>query len=106
MKQIVMGMLLAVCSTSLLAGKPCEELGAEISAKLDAKGVKNYTLEAVSTDKVGAAQTVVGSCDAGKSKLVYSRGKASSAPAPVAATPPAATPAAAPDAAPAATPAN
>lgn len=95
MKQIVMGVLLAMCSTSLLAGKPCEELGAEISAKLDAKGVKNYSLEAVATDKVGADQAVVGSCDAGKSKLVYSRGKASSAPAP-AATPteaPAATPA-------------
>lgn len=96
MKQIVVGLVLAACSTSLLAAKPCEELGAEISAKLDAKGVKNYTLVAVATDKVGADQTVVGSCDAGKSKLVYSRGKASAAPAPAPAATPAASPAATP----------
>ncbi len=80
MKQVVIVVGMLLCSTPLLAAKPCEELGAEIAAKLDAKGVKNYTLEVVATDKLAAGQTVVGSCDAGKSKIVYSRGKAASTP--------------------------
>lgn len=102
MKQIVIAVGMLVFSAPLLAGTPCEEVGAQISAKLDAKGVKNYTLEAVVADKVAEGQTVVGSCDGGKSKLVYSRGTKATpgAPAPVAEPSPA-TPAAAPAATPA-----
>ena len=44
--------------------KPCDELKAEIAAKLEAKGVKGYTLDAVEADKVPADATVVGSCEA------------------------------------------
>jgi len=54
------------------AVKPCEELKAEVAAKLDAKGVKGYALEVVENDKVGQAQ-VVGSCDGGSKKLTYAR---------------------------------
>jgi hypothetical protein len=54
------------------AAKACEELKAEVAAKIDAKGVKGYTLEIVANDKTGDAR-VVGSCDAGKKKLTYSR---------------------------------
>lgn len=54
------------------AAKPCEELKTEIAAKLDAKGVKGYTLTVVETDKVGEAK-VVGSCEAGTKKITYER---------------------------------
>jgi hypothetical protein len=52
--------------------KPCEELKNEIGAKLEAKGVVNYTLEIVPADQV-KDQKVVGSCDGGKNKITYSR---------------------------------
>lgn len=52
--------------------KPCDELKAEIAAKIDANGVKNYTLEIVPTDQVGDRK-VVGSCEGGSKKIVYVR---------------------------------
>ncbi|KRI00636.1 DUF1161 domain-containing protein [Curvibacter sp. PAE-UM] len=52
--------------------KPCDELKAEIAAKMDANGVKNYTLEIVATDQVGDRK-VVGSCEGGSKKIVYVR---------------------------------
>lgn len=55
------------------ARKACEELKSEIATKLDAKGVKNYTLTAVKTDEVKPEDKVVGSCDAGTMKIVYVR---------------------------------
>ncbi len=54
------------------APKPCDELKAEIAAKLDEKGVKGYEIAAVDNDKVGDAK-VIGSCDAGTKKLTYVR---------------------------------
>lgn len=56
-----------------VAGKPCEELKTEIAAKLDAKGVKGYELQAVAADAVGD-QKVVGSCEGGTKKITYKRG--------------------------------
>ena len=49
--------------------KPCEELKDEIAKKLDAKGVKGYTLEIVAKDK-DAEGKVVGTCDGGTSYAV------------------------------------
>jgi Protein of unknown function (DUF1161) len=57
--------------------KPCEELKDEITKKLDAKGVKGYTLEIVAKDK-DAEGKIVGTCDGGTKKILYNR---SSAPA-------------------------
>jgi hypothetical protein len=54
------------------APKPCDELKAEIAAKLDEKGVKGYEIAAVENDKVGDAK-VIGSCDGGTRKLTYIR---------------------------------
>jgi outer membrane lipoprotein-sorting protein len=54
--------------------KPCEELKSEIDAKMREKGVQNYTLEIVANDEVGN-KTVVGSCNGGKNKIVYTRGR-------------------------------
>jgi hypothetical protein len=87
---------LPTISMSALAGKPCEELKSEIAAKLDAKGVVGYTLDAVPNEEAGD-KTVVGSCEGGTKKITYVRGGgAAAAPATEAAAPaaePAATPA-------------
>ena len=56
----------------MAAGKPCEELKAEIAAKLDAKGVTGYKLEIV--NKGEPAGKVIGSCEAGTKEIVYRRG--------------------------------
>jgi outer membrane lipoprotein-sorting protein len=61
------------------AAKPCEELKTEIAAKLDAKGVKSYTLEIVDKDKdknKDAEGKVVGTCGGGTKKIMYKRGAA------------------------------
>jgi hypothetical protein len=55
------------------ARKVCEELKTEIAAKLDAKGVQNYTLTPVKTEEVKKEDKVVGSCDGGTMKIVYVR---------------------------------
>ncbi len=52
--------------------KSCEELKDEITKKLDAKGVKGYTLEIVAKDK-DAEGKIVGTCDGGTKKILYNR---------------------------------
>ena len=54
------------------APKPCEELKDEITKKLDAKGVKGYTLEIVAKDK-DAEGKIVGTCDGGTKKIIYTK---------------------------------
>lgn len=68
---VVLGLSLAVAPAFAL--KPCEELKAEIAAKLDAKSVKNYQLEIAGTADI-KGQTVIGSCEAGAKKITYTRG--------------------------------
>lgn len=58
------------------AAKPCEDLKSEIAAKLDAKGVKSYTLDIVEKDKEVAEGKAVGTCEGGTKKIVYKRGAA------------------------------
>lgn len=72
MKHVVLGLAVSLSTATAAAQKPCEELGAEISAKLEAKGVKGYTLKLVPATEV-KDQTVVGSCANGATKLVYRR---------------------------------
>ncbi len=60
--------------------KACEELKSEIAKKLDDKGVKSYSLEIVPKDQTAEGK-VVGSCEGGTKKIVYSK-TATSAPAP------------------------
>ena len=54
--------------------KPCEELLTEIDAKIQAKGVKKFSLEIVPNEKV-KDEKVVGTCDGGTKKIIYKRGK-------------------------------
>lgn len=59
------------------ARKPCEELRQEIAAGLDAKGVRQYSLEVVAKEAEDTRKTV-GTCNGGTERIVYER--ASSAP--------------------------
>lgn len=64
---------------------PCEKLKAEIDGKLQAKGIKSYTLEIVASDSAANPSTeasdtsasskgkVVGTCDGGTKKIIYTR---------------------------------
>lgn len=52
--------------------RSCEDLKMEIAAKLDAKGVRNYTLTIVSPEEAKGA-TIVGSCDGGTRRILYRR---------------------------------
>src|SRR6267154_48887 len=60
------------------AAKPCEELKDEITKKLDAKGVKGYTLDIVAKDK-DAEGKVVGTCDGDTKKIIYTKASAPAA---------------------------
>ncbi|HEU0186756.1 MAG TPA: DUF1161 domain-containing protein, partial [Gallionellaceae bacterium] len=69
---------------SLQAMASCEDVKAQIDAKLQAKGVKSYSLEIVPADKNAAAAAsgvaapkaagkVVGNCDNETKNIVYTR---------------------------------
>jgi hypothetical protein len=74
MKRMMLGLaLFSLAGTTLAAGKPCDELQAEIDAKLKEKGVAAYTLEVVDKGAAGD-KTVVGTCAAGSKEIVYKRG--------------------------------
>lgn len=64
--------------TAPAARKSCDDLKAEITKKLDAKGVTSYTLDVLDKGKEGDGK-VVGGCDGGTKSIVYSRGAASQA---------------------------
>jgi hypothetical protein len=72
MKKLIVAVGLSVFVFSAYAQKPCEELKAEIDAKMQAKGVKGYTLDVIATDQV-KDEKVVGSCEGGTKKIIYKR---------------------------------
>ncbi|MCI5127735.1 MAG: DUF1161 domain-containing protein [Candidatus Electrothrix sp. AU1_5] len=84
MKLVILFILiLSNFSQAYAAIKPCEELKAEIAVKLDAKGVKSYELIVVTNKKkeLDTAEVrgeIVGSCDGGLKKIIYTK-KGSSA---------------------------
>jgi len=73
MKRLSLFVALAFAlSTGWAQVKPCEELKSEIATKIEANGVKNYTLEVVPSDQAGDRK-VVGSCEGGTKKIIYTR---------------------------------
>lgn len=82
-------LLLAVCLTgfSFSAMASCDDAKAQIDAKLQAKGVKNYTLEIVPAAPAApaaasgvaaepskqAAGKVVGTCEGDSKQIIYTR---------------------------------
>ncbi|MGA2346540.1 MAG: DUF1161 domain-containing protein [Candidatus Sulfotelmatobacter sp.] len=91
MRMFVTMAALFVMSASAFAQapKPCEDLKAEIAKKLEAKNVKSYSLDIMAKDDKEGDGKVVGTCDGGTKKIVYSR---TAAPSPTQATAPAAAP--------------
>ncbi|MBX8483432.1 DUF1161 domain-containing protein [Pseudomonas cichorii] len=71
-KFLLVAALLSFAGTTMAAGKNCEELKAQIDAKLQSLNVKSYTLTIIPTEEV-KDQKVVGSCDWGRHKLIYTR---------------------------------
>ena len=74
MKNLMIAAALLMIATPAFGMKSCEELKSEIDAKLQAKGVKSYSLEIVPNDKV-KDEKIVGSCDGGTKKIIYKRGE-------------------------------
>ncbi|MGB6450602.1 MAG: DUF1161 domain-containing protein [Steroidobacteraceae bacterium] len=72
MKSPVCAAILLAASVPIMAGTPCDEVKADIAAKLDAKHVAHYTLDAVPNDQAGTRK-VVGTCEGGTKKIVYTR---------------------------------
>lgn len=64
MKKLMLAVGLFAVAGSAFAAKPCEELKAEIDAKIKANGVPAYTLEIVDKGSV-TDKKVVGTCDGG-----------------------------------------
>ena len=58
--------------TPMMVRKPCEELKAEIDAKIKKNGIPAYTLDVVDMD-AQAEGKVVGTCDGQTKKIVYKR---------------------------------
>jgi hypothetical protein len=74
MKRFALAVICCALATSALAApKPCEELKAEIEAKIQASGVTAYTLEIVTNDEVHDQNMVVGSCENGTKKIIYQK---------------------------------
>jgi len=74
MKKLVIVAVLLLMASPVFAMKPCEELKSEIDAKLQAKGVKGYSLNIVPNAEVKDAK-VIGSCDGQTKKITYTRGQ-------------------------------
>ena len=71
--RLVVAMLVLGLSGSVWAQrKPCEELKAEIDAKIRKNGIENFTLDIVDKD-AQAEGKVVGTCDGQTKKIVYKR---------------------------------
>ncbi|MBA6088373.1 DUF1161 domain-containing protein [Pseudomonas monteilii] len=74
MIRVAIAVLASLAATSTLAAvKPCEELKAEIEAKIQAQGVPSYTLEIVPKSEVKDQNMVVGTCDGGTKKIIYQK---------------------------------
>jgi len=75
--KLLLAVALGTLAFSAQARLDCSELKSQIDAKLQAKGVKGYSLDVVATADAGSAK-VVGTCDGGASSVVYARAGASS----------------------------
>ena len=74
MIRVAIAVLASLVATSTLAAvKPCEELKAEIEAKIQSRGVTSYTLEIVPAGEVKDPAMVVGSCENGSRKIIYQK---------------------------------
>lgn len=78
MKAVALLATLAFAASPALAKKSCEDLKAELEAKISGKGVKSFTLTIVPKDEQTDLR-VVGTCEGGAKKITYKRGAAAEA---------------------------
>ncbi|MFZ6843247.1 DUF1161 domain-containing protein [Undibacterium sp. RuTC16W] len=75
MKPFILASSLILISTSSMAAiTPCVDIKEKVEKKLEGKGVKNYSLQVVSKD-VETKNRVVGVCEGGKKKIIYTKTK-------------------------------
>ena len=70
----IAAVLLSVPIVLTAQGKSCDELKDEIAKKVEANGVKQYTLNVVAKEADEGGAKVVGTCEGGSKKILYSRG--------------------------------
>ena len=68
---MVLGFVGAASAQSMK--KPCDELKAEIDAKIKKNGIDKFNLDVVDAN-AQADGKVVGTCDGGAKKIVYKKG--------------------------------
>jgi hypothetical protein len=75
MRTTALALALALAATPALAQrKDCNELKAEIDAKITANGVKVFATTIVDMDAPEGDAKVVGTCDGQTKKILYKRG--------------------------------
>jgi hypothetical protein len=82
-KYWILGTLVLIAGAALLAAverpaqghKVCEDLKAEIRAKIEKRGVKQFSLDILPAEELEESPgKVVGTCDGGSQVIVYTRG--------------------------------
>src|SRR5262245_26049863 len=74
MKKLLLALTMSFASAAAFAADNCEEIKAQIDAKIKAVGVPLYKLEVVDVNATTGGK-VVGNCDGGKKKIIYWRAK-------------------------------
>lgn len=71
---LALGLMIAA-GNAFAAPKACEDLKAEIEAKIQAQGVTSYTLEIISAEEAKSQDPamIVGSCNYGRMKIIYQK---------------------------------
>lgn len=71
---LALGLMIAA-GNALAAPKACEDLKAEIEAKIQAQGVTSYTLEIITAEEAKSQDPsmIVGSCNFGRMKIIYQK---------------------------------
>ncbi|MFY8042715.1 MAG: DUF1161 domain-containing protein [Rhodoferax sp.] len=64
---------LGLLSGNAWAAKDCETLKTELTAKIESHGAKNFSLDVMERDADSGKKRVVGTCEGGKRKIVYTR---------------------------------
>ena len=72
MKNLMLAFVLSALVVPAWAKKSCDELKTEITAKMEARGVKGAQLDIVASEEV-KDQKVVGSCEGGTKKITYKK---------------------------------
>jgi hypothetical protein len=73
LRTMIAVLVLSLAGPALAQRKPCEELKAEIEAKIRNNGIERFTLDIVDMDAQVAEGKVVGTCDGQTKKVVYKR---------------------------------